>query len=87
MRVKYIDKSKTIYSQAVHPDSDVVISEGGKAYSARQLIKLVQQAKCATTEACYTCDQHVTITARPKSLGCDKCLVGRLIKVIREVEG
>ena len=87
MRVKYIDKNKTIYNQAVHPDSDVVISDGGNAYSARQLIKLVMTAKVSTAESCVMCDNHVQSWARPKSQGCDKCLVGRLIEAIKEVEG
>ena len=86
MRVKYIDKNKTIYSQQVHPNSDVVISDGGNANSAKQLIALVVKAKVATTQACYTCDEHVTSTARPKRDGCDKCLVGRLIEAVKEVE-
>jgi hypothetical protein len=86
MRISYIDKNKTIYNQQVHKDSDVLLTEQGKAYSARQLIGLVIAAKVATTEACVMCDTHVTATARPKRDGCEKCLVGRLIEAVREVE-
>ena len=48
--------------------------------------KLIAQAKYATTEACVMCDNHVQTWAIPKSEGCDKCHVGKLIKMIKEIE-
>lgn len=43
---------------------------------------LISQAKCATVEACVMCDNHVQKWAKPKSDGCDKCHVGKLIEMI-----
>jgi hypothetical protein len=86
MKISYIDKNKTIYNQQTAANSAVTVTDGGKRYDVGKLIALVMQAKCGTTQACYLCDEHVVSTARPKRDGCEKCLVGRLIEAVREVE-
>ena len=45
---------------------------------------LTDQIKYACVEACVMCDNHVQSWAKPKSDGCDKCHVGKLIKMLQE---
>ena len=55
-------------------------------HEGEEMKKLIEQAKYACCEACVVCDNHCPKDRLPRKNGCDKCHVGKLIEMIKEIE-
>lgn len=53
------------------------------AAELHRLTGIMLQARYATTEACVMCDK-LPHHEHPKRTGCDKCHVGKLLKMLKE---